>query len=47
MNMVTEEIILSFFQLPKETEDELRAQAKLADIEWIVFLNELYDQFNL
>ena len=43
--MVTEEIILNFFQLPKETEDELRNVAAANGLTWLIFLNELYDQF--
>ena len=40
-----ERVILQFFQLDNEDIEELRHIANLHNIEWINYLNELYNEF--
>jgi hypothetical protein len=43
--MISEEIILNFFQLPDETVKELRIYCGNNGLDWLIYLNELYNEF--
>lgn len=43
--MISEDIILNFFQLPYETVEELRIYCGNNGLNWLTHLNELYNEF--
>ena len=44
--MKSTEELLAYFKIPKDTETQLRELASEGGLEWNVYLNQLYREFN-
>lgn len=45
-NMLTEAYLLTYFALPDKTVEKLKQIAKNNNVSFVLYLNELYKEFN-